>query len=81
MILESEGSIRWAVIIERHRQHEEEEMLATILSARILHHWTAPIFHNFLQSFDRLYIYIYIAFSYAAIISSVTVVLTLNKSE
>jgi len=27
------------------------------------------------------YIYIYIAFSYAAIISSVTVVLTLNKSE
>jgi hypothetical protein len=63
------------VIIERHRQHEEEEMLATILSARILHHWTAPVF------LLTGYIYIYIAFSYAALISSVTVVLTLTKSE
>jgi hypothetical protein len=46
-------------------------MLATILSASFLHHWTESKFHDLLLSFDRL---TYIAFSYAALISSVTVV-------
>jgi hypothetical protein len=41
-------------------------MLATILSASFLHHWTESKFHDLLLAFDRL--------TYAALIRSITVV-------